>query len=288
MASSSFVSFGPAAAFFFLAAALFLAPLSFDGSGWPDTAEIILISIPSVFILCCTPSSGTPILSILLYLAASFSSSSESWGADPALFSSWGFLPSSSTAATILASTPSALILCRTASGGTPILSILRNFVAIFSSSSDSVLFVDELLLAFLSAALPTSPSDGPSKTARMVFSSTPSVIILCRTLSGGTPIFSILRYFSAAFKSPALAAAAVGDGMLTSTSSISPLGDRQVRRSFVRSDCENWRYLSNNDVSSSVRLDWTLLAVVSTNISASSEDGLPLLLPSLPSLGPR
>mmetsp|Transcript_24416 Transcript_24416/g.54639 ORF Transcript_24416/g.54639 Transcript_24416/m.54639 type:complete len:244 (-) Transcript_24416:557-1288(-) len=104
--------------------------------GGAKTAWTILESIPSLAILCFTPSGGTPILSILLYLAAIASSSEERSSLVMALIAVPA--PSSQTELVILAAMPSLVILCRTASLGMPIFSILRYLDAIVSSSSDN------------------------------------------------------------------------------------------------------------------------------------------------------
>ncbi|KAL7547773.1 hypothetical protein ACHAWF_011076 [Thalassiosira exigua] len=72
-------------------------------------------------------------------------------------------------------------------------LSMLRYFEATFSSSSDS----DEA-----AAPEPDSCGGDGARTASTILASTPSCVTLWRTASGGTPIFSIFRYFDATFSS--------------------------------------------------------------------------------------
>mmetsp|Transcript_41983 Transcript_41983/g.88163 ORF Transcript_41983/g.88163 Transcript_41983/m.88163 type:complete len:207 (+) Transcript_41983:2901-3521(+) len=142
----------------------------------------------------------------------------------PAFDCSLLFSPPPRTSDAIFDGIWSEFILCWTASGGMPILSILRYFDAIFSSSSDNVPPSAPLLLLIADDAVPKALDK---------------------------PVFSA-------------AAVIVGGDRETSTSCPSPLGDKQVNRSFVRSLCENCRYRSNSDSSSSVRL---LLARTSLSV---------------------
>mmetsp|Transcript_15018 Transcript_15018/g.28688 ORF Transcript_15018/g.28688 Transcript_15018/m.28688 type:complete len:311 (+) Transcript_15018:3076-4008(+) len=166
---------------------------------FPSTAWITASSTPSEFILARTASGGRPIFSILRKrLAIGSSSISGVFSLPSVVFSAAGSAlpaatsPTTATITTLL--TPSCTILCFTASGGSPILSIFRYVAASASSSAESLEFWAEL------------PSEGlieemggmSPRTSATMFSAMPSIVILLRTASDGIPIFSILRYRSA------------------------------------------------------------------------------------------
>mmetsp|Transcript_4698 Transcript_4698/g.10637 ORF Transcript_4698/g.10637 Transcript_4698/m.10637 type:complete len:329 (+) Transcript_4698:2214-3200(+) len=232
--------------------AFFLTCCSFDAS-LLNTALIIFSSTPSIFILCRTPSAGTPMFIILRYLdAMAFSLSSSTFTSRSSFFGC--LLSVLRMASMILDDISSDFILCCTASRGMPILIILRYFNAIFSSSLDSppvasFLSADDNDADGAGAVVDfCAPSLSPSSTALIVLASTPSMTILCRTASRGTPICTKFLYLLAAFSSitplfPPLLLLLLGKLLSetsTSTSSSSPRGERQVNRSLVRSPCEN------------------------------------------------
>mmetsp|Transcript_15320 Transcript_15320/g.42445 ORF Transcript_15320/g.42445 Transcript_15320/m.42445 type:complete len:233 (+) Transcript_15320:598-1296(+) len=167
----------------------------------PSTAAMILVPTPSWTILCFTASSGRPILSILRNREAVSSSSAESEGVAAGVGAAAGARAGSEgehTALIIFGSTPSATILCSTASSGSPILSILRNLPAMASSSADNATAGAGAAAGVGAGAAGAGAS--PPQTEAMIFESTPSEVILCLTTSSGSPIFCILR------KRPAMA----------------------------------------------------------------------------------
>jgi hypothetical protein len=128
------------------------------------------------------------------------------------------------TASKIFPSTPSAFILCLTASAGTFILSILLNLPATASSSSVSLTGAFAAGGGGIGNALALLPPPPPPESGNMILtslSSHPSILILCSTACLGTFIFSIVLYFLSAFLSSSLSVSSLFLSLLFSPTAV-------------------------------------------------------------------
>mmetsp|Transcript_16806 Transcript_16806/g.36261 ORF Transcript_16806/g.36261 Transcript_16806/m.36261 type:complete len:312 (+) Transcript_16806:2953-3888(+) len=150
----------------------------------------MLISFPSFFIAFCTAPTGIPILSILKNfrkLGSSLRGGPASFSSPPPFPLTWLAYDFSGSISMMLGSFPSFCNACRTAGGGMPILSILKNLAySSLRGGSES---------SFLSSFLTWLACDF-SGSISATEGSFPSRSNACLTVSFGMPTLSIFMYF--------------------------------------------------------------------------------------------